>query len=117
MKTLTKDEWLRDIPELIYKLKKDYGFYFSGYYSVIKKDILDAIKPDKHKHKIVCYRRGQRFFLVVYKKNDFDIYYTNEYVNDTSWNRINYFLKKFTRAYRKAEGELKDDMFKSNSSE
>lgn len=116
MKTLTKEEWLKEMPELIYKLKKEYGFYFSGYYSIIRKDILDVVKPEKHKHKIIIYRRGQRFFLVVYKKNDFDVYYTNEYVKDTSWNRINYFLKKFNSAYKKAEGELEDDLFKGNTS-
>ena len=103
MKKLTKEEWLTKVPELIYKLKKDYGFYFSGMYSCISKDILEAVNPNKHKHKIMLYKRNQRFFLVVYMKNGYDIYYTNEYINDTSWNRVRYFLKKFQRAYDKAE--------------
>ena len=105
MVKLTKEQWLNDIPELIYKLKKDYNFYFSGFYARINKDILEAVNPTKHKHKIVLYNRGQRFFLVVYKKSDFDIYFTNEYEKDEKNNRIKYFIKKFRRVYKKAEAE------------
>lgn len=105
MKKLEKEEWLNYIPDMIYKLKKNYNFYYSGYYARINKDILEAINPDKHKHKIVLYNRNQRFFIVVYKKNDFDIYFTNEYVNDEKNNRIQYFVKKFKRVYKKAEAE------------
>lgn len=117
MKTLTKEEWLNEMPKLIYKLKKEYGFYFSGWYSIIKKDIRDAVNPEKHKHKIVVYRCGQKFYLVVYRKNDYDIYYTREYINDRAWNRINYFMKKFDNAYKKAEVELENELFKGNTSQ
>jgi hypothetical protein len=116
MKALTKEEWLQDIPELIYNLKKNYGFYYNGFQIRITKDILEVINPKKHKHKIVLYRRGQRFFLVVYRKNDTIIYFTNEYVNDKNWNRIRYFEKKFNRAYCRAERELENDLFKGDSS-
>lgn len=102
---LNKDAWLSEMPDLIYLLKRKYNFYYSGLYARISRDILDAINPNKHKHKIVLYNRGQRFFLVVYKKNDYDIYFTNEYANDTKNNRIQYFVKKFKRAYLKAEEE------------
>lgn len=115
MKKLTKDEWLRDMPEMIYRLKKDYGFYFSGFSCNIKKDILEAINPKKHRHKIVLYRRDQRFFLVVYRKNDQVIYFTNEYVDDKNWNRIRYFEKKFSRAYARAERELEDELYKGTA--
>lgn len=117
MKQLTKEEWLHDMPELIYKLKKNYGFWFSGFRVRITKDILEAINPKKHKHKIVLYQRGQRFFLVVYRKNDSVIYFTNEYEADKNWNRIRYFEKKFSRAYARAERELENDMFKTYPSE
>ena len=112
MKQLTKEEWLQDIPELIYKLKKEYGFYYSGFHTRITKDILEVINPKKHKHKIVLYQRGQRFFIVVYRKNDTIIYFTNEYVNDKNWNRVRYFEKKFSRAYCRAERDLENEMYR-----
>ena len=108
MKNLNKDAWLSEIPDMIYLLKRKYNFYYSGFYARINKDILEAINPNKHRHKIVLYNRGQRFFLVVYKKNDYDIYFTNEYVNDKKNNRIQYFVKKFRRAYIKAEEDYND---------
>lgn len=114
MTKLEKDAWLNDIPELIYMLKKKYNFYYSGYYARISKDILDVVNPKKHKHKIVLYNRGQRFFLVIYKKDDFDIYFTNEYVNDDKHNRISYFVKKFRRAYKVAEEEYEEQIYTSN---
>ena len=40
------------MPKLIYDLKLNYNFYFSGFYTKIKRDILDIIKNPKHKHKI-----------------------------------------------------------------
>lgn len=105
MKKLTKEEWLNTVPETIYKLKKNYGFYYSCYPCRITKDILEIASNSKHKHKVVVYTRGQRYFFVIYRKNDFDIYFTNEYVNDKNYNRQSYFLKKFKRAYKKAEVE------------
>ena len=41
MKTLNKEQWLNEMPELIYNLKLNYNFYFSGFYTKIKKDILE----------------------------------------------------------------------------
>lgn len=111
MKQLNKDEWLTDMPKLVYMLKKQYGFYYSGFRVRIAKDILEVINSKKHKHKIVLYQRGQRFFLVVYRKNDTVIYFTNEYASDKNWNRIRYFEKKFNRAYKKAERAVEDEMF------
>ena len=117
MTELTKEQWLKEMPELIYKLKKDYNFYYPGFIVRTTKDILEVINPKKHKHKIILYRRNQRFFLVVYRKNDTIIYYTNEYKNDTNWNRIRWFEKKFNRAYKKAESEREDELFEIGSSE
>lgn len=117
MTQMPKEIWLKEIPELIYKLKKEYGFYYSGFICRINKDILEVVNKSKHKHKIVLYRRNQRFFLVVYRKNDAVIYFTNEYSQDKNWNRIRYFEKKFSRAYKRAERELEDELFKSYSGE
>lgn len=117
MKNLTKEQWLEEIPELIYKLKKDYGFYYSGFPVRITKDILDIINTKKHKHKIVLYKRDQRYFMVVYRKNDTIIYFTNEYRDDKKNNRIRYFIKKFSRAYKKAEKELEDELYKGISND
>ena len=115
VKALTKEEWLTDIPCLIYKLKKEYGFYYSGGAYRITRDILEVIKNPKNKHKITLYRNDRRFFLVVYRKNDTIIYFTNEYRNDKNWNRIRYFEKKFERAYARAERDLENDLFKEHS--
>lgn len=105
MKKLTKEEWLNVVPETIYKLKKNYGFYYSCFPCRITKDILEITEKSKHKHKIVLYHRGQRYFLVIYRKNDYDILFTNEYTEDKNYNRQRYFIKKFSRAYHKAEVE------------
>lgn len=113
---LNKEQWLKNMPELIYKLKKDYNFYYPGFIIRTTKDILEVINPKKHKHKIILYRRGQRFFLVVYRKKDTVIYFTNEYRNDTTWNRIRYFENKFNRAYKRAESERQDELFEKCSS-
>jgi hypothetical protein len=112
MKSLNKDEWLNDIPKIIYTLKKNYGFYYSGMRVKTTKDILEVINPKKHRHKIVLYQRGQRYFLVIYKKSGPDIYFTNEYVKDEKWNRMKYFQDKFYRAYKKAERDLENEMYR-----
>lgn len=105
MKTLNKEQWLTEMPELIYKLKVNYNFYFSGYYATIRKDILEIIKNPKNKHKIAVYNKDNRFWLVVYRKGSPDIYYTAEYKNDAKQGRVNYFMKKFRKSYQKAEAD------------
>lgn len=105
MKTLNKEDWLNEIPKLIYDLKLNYNFYFSGFYTKIKKDILEIIKNPKNKHKISIYNKDNRFWLVVYRKGSPDIYYTAEYKKDTNNSRISYFMKKFRKSYEEAEVE------------
>ena len=113
MKTLNKEEWLSEIPELIYNLKLNYNFYFSGFYTIIKKDILEIIKNPKNKHKIAVYTKDNRFWLVVYRKGSPDIYYTAEYKKDTSKSRISYFMRKFRKSYEKAEVEYESRLYAS----
>ena len=110
MKTLNKEEWLSEMPELIYNLKLNYTFYFNGFYTKIKRDILDIIKNTKHKHKIAIYNKDNRFFLVVYRRGTSDIYYTAEYKKDTSNSRINYFMRKFKKSYEQAEAEYEKNI-------
>ena len=105
MKILNKEDWLNEMPKLIYNLKLNYNFYFSGFYTKIKKDILEIIKNPKNKHKISIYNKDNRFWLVVYRKGSPDIYYTAEYKKDTSSSRISYFMKKFRKSYEEAEQE------------
>ena len=113
MKTLNKEEWLSEMPELIYNLKLNYNFYFSGFYTRINKDILEIIKNPKHKHKIAIYTKDNRFWLVVYRKGSPDIYYTAEYKKDNNTNRINYFMRKFKKSYKKAEAEYESRIYSS----
>ena len=110
MITLNKEEWLSEMPELIHNLKLNYNFYFSGFYTKIKKDILEIIKNPKNKHKISIYNKDNRFWLVVYRKGSADIYYTAEYKKDTSSSRISYFMKKFRKSYEEAEAEYEKNI-------
>ena len=114
MKTLNKEEWLSEMPELIYNLKLNYNFYFSGFYTKIKKDILEIIKNQKNKHKISIYNKDNRFWLVVYRKGSPDIYYTAEYKKDTNSSRISYFMKKFRKSYEEAEKEYESRIYSSD---
>jgi hypothetical protein len=111
MKTLNKEEWLNEMPKLIYNLKLNYNFYFSGYYATIRKDILEIIKNPRNKHKIAIYNKDNRFFLVVYRKGSPDIYTCTEYKNDTKHNRINYFMRKFRKSYKKAEAKYEEKLY------
>lgn len=117
---LNKERWLTEMPELIYKLKKEYGFYYSGWYSNIRRNIFEVIndkKNLKNRHRIVLYHHKGMFYLVVYRKKDTIIYETGEYYHDTKWNRVKYFTNKFEKFYAKAVKELENDLFKSCSSQ
>lgn len=113
MKVLSKEEWLSEMPKLIHNLKLNYNFYFSGFYTRIKKDILEIIKNPKNKHKISIYNKDNRFWLVVYRKGSPDIYYTAEYKKDTSNSRISYFMKKFRKSYEKAEACYEENIIEN----
>lgn len=102
-KRLNKKEWLKDMPDLIELLKRDYDFYYSGMYSHIV-HISDLMaKKRKAKlykgHKINLYEDiNGTWYLVVYKKYNIDIYFTYDYIN-SNWNRIHYFINKFKKRY------------------
>ena len=111
MKYLTNEEWFKDMPELIYKLKKNYGFYYSGHYTSITRHIKDVLNPKKHKHKIILYENNKIFYLVVYRKSGPNVYYTDIF-RDSSWRRIYAFINLFKQEYNRAERDLENDLYR-----
>lgn len=107
---IKKDQWLKEVPQLIYNLKVNYNFYFSGFYTHINRDILEIVKNPKNKHKISIYNRNNRFFLVIYKKAGPDIYYCNDY-KEAKQSTINYFMRKFRKSYNKAEADYEEQIY------
>jgi hypothetical protein len=105
MKVYDREGWLKTVPEVIYKLKREYNFYWPEMYVKTQKDIMEIINPEKHRHKIMLYNIKQRFFIVIYTKRGPQISYTDEYKNDTRYNRIKYFMNKFKKVYKKAEDD------------
>lgn len=79
----TRKEWLKEIPEVIYKLVSGYNFYYNGEYIHKVNNIEDVVKSnyEKNRHKIVLYqsKNENQVYLVVYSKKTVTIYYTNEY--------------------------------------
>lgn len=127
---LTRKEWLKELPEVIYNLKKNYNFYYSKRPIEIKRDIKDIVEEnyDRNRHKIILYRTKNRellsLYLVVYAKKTVTIYYCLEYRyeqniiftdldgnptgqtgNKNQWTCIKRFMKKFDLAYEKAVKE------------
>lgn len=122
---LTRKEWLKKIPEIIYKLKKDYNFDYESYYkhyTLVKIPIQDKMQKDfkKNAHKIVLYKSAGRdniFYLSVYSKKNPKVYVCDEYTNEgwNTWIAIKRFLKKFDLAY---EGAVKyEEDIQSNKEE
>ena len=127
-KKQTRKEWLKEMPDVIYRLKKDYNFYYScNRPALIKKEITEIINKgyERNRHKIVLYQRERRqVYLVVYAKKTVTVYYCNEYAyeqdlqyvdldgkptgstgNKNQWAAIKRFMKKFYLAYEKAVKE------------
>ena len=116
MKIYSKEQWLKEMPELVYNLKLKYNFYFSGLFTKISRDIVEIVneKKEKNKHKFVLYIKNQRLFLVLYRKGSPDIYICNDYKDlelKKFRNQLHYFLNKLNRAYKKAEAEYEQKMF------
>lgn len=129
-KKKTRKEWLKEMPEIIYNLKKNYNFYYGKRPIEIKRDIIDIVEEnyDKNRHKIILYKTKNRellsLYLVVYAKKTVTIYYCLEYRyeqdiiftdidgtptgqtgNKNQWACIKRFMKKFDLAYEKAVKE------------
>lgn len=116
MRKLTREKWLKEMPELIYKLKKDYNFYYNRHYNFITKDIIELTNKSKLTHRIVLYTKDQRFFLVVYSKKGPSIYYTDDYVT-SKWPVIRYFIRKFVKFYDKADKDRFEEEFAKYATE
>lgn len=113
MKQLTKDKWFSDIPKLIYNLKRNYGFYYSGQHTSITRHITDVLDPKKHNHKIVLYENNKIFYLVVYRKAGPIVYYTDGFREDSNWRGIYAFKNLFKQEYDRAERELKNELYRN----
>lgn len=119
IKTLSRKEWLKEIPEIIHNLKKNYNFdYDSTFYKLLKIPIQDKMQKDfkKNAHKIVLYKSAGKeniFYLSVYSKKNPKVYVCDEYKNEgwNTWIAIKRFLKKFDLAY---EGAVKYENVQSN---
>ena len=105
---ISRQEWLNDIPDLIYYLKKAYNFYYNENVLVKTNDIKELVlrKHKKNKHKIIAYYNSYSYmyYLVVYCRDRIDIYYCDEY-QGANWSVIKYFLNKFSLASKKAGNE------------
>ena len=124
----TRKEWLKEMPDVIYNLKKNYNFYYAcDRPSIIKKEITEVINKgyNKNRHKIIVYQKDRRqVYLVVYAKKTVTVYYCNEYAyeqnityvdidgepigvtgNRNQWIAVKKFMDKFDLAYEKAVKE------------
>ena len=112
-----RDKWLKEIPDIIYKLKKDYNFIMRyggmfGYTCIHNFESIEDYISKKHSkniHKMIIYRSdGLRYYLVVYSKKNPTVYICDAYKSgdDNCWIRVKRFIKKFYDAYDKAKKEL-----------
>lgn len=104
---VTKDYWLKEIPNLILILSSKYHFYWSKMYHNITKDPETLIKSKKdwYSHKMCLYRTEKGlFFFVIYCKNKVDVYYLEDNYLD-SLGKVNYFIKKWAKHYEQDEYE------------
>lgn len=112
---ISREKWLKEMPQLIKNLKINYGFYFPTYtYGRTQKRIVDLVKEKqvKNRHKIILYTNYEDWYLVVYSKKNTTIYWCPDYKGDR-WNNIRYFEKKFSLAYEEAVRCLEEKGLKS----
>lgn len=113
IKTISRKDWLKDMPELIKKLKLNYNFYYSnwrnGLYYTISKPITEVVVRNTKKcaHQIVLYRNKDTndFYLVVFSKKNPTIYQCLEYpagYNMPAYQSVKRFMNKFKLAYEGA---------------
>lgn len=103
---VNKDTLLKDMPDLLYKLKVDYNFWFSGTLCRPKKKITELVEKTKNRHRITVYLyEDKSVYFVIFCKNKTDIYYCNDYQGDNNDNRVLYFVRKLKKYYLKASKE------------
>lgn len=120
----TRKEWLKDMPDVIYRLVYGYRFYFCRPYlgySKISSEISDFVikkyKDKRHCISLYVNKTGTQWYLVVYAKNKITIYYTNEYSPTENWGNIKRFIKKFSTAADKANEERAWNQLSSQTSD
>ena len=83
-----RDEWKKDIPDLVYNLKYGYNFYYNKM-CVFTADIEKTLANTsyKHKHKIILYfnREDDIYYLTIFKKYTIDIYSLGWYSNSPNY--------------------------------
>lgn len=110
---ICRKDWLKNMPELIYKLANEYGFYYNKLYNKVNDINTIIAKNDKKgiRSRInVCYECNNTnayWYLVVYTKKRISVYKCLEYKLNENYANIKRFIKKFSDAYEKG----KEDRF------
>lgn len=113
-----RKDWTKEIPELVYKLKHDYNFYYNDLCILIDKPLIDIINKNghKHHHKILLYFNLEEdtYYLTIYKKYSIDTYvlkhysaakhYLSRYRTAQTW------IHKIKELYDKAAQEKEDEL-------
>ena len=103
---LTRKEWLEQVPEIVYTLRKRYGFYMSFSYVYKIKDLQTYITKSQNRHKMIfCQDRNNRYYFIIFAKNFISVYYSIEYIPKTG----KYFSLKCQSKYDQAETELDEE--------
>ncbi len=103
---LTRKEWLEQVPEVVYTLRKKYGFYMSFAQVYRIKDLEPYITKSENRHKMIfCQDSVNRYYFIVFAKNFISVYYSSEYIPKTG----KYFSLKCQHKYDQAETELDEE--------
>ena len=114
--SICRKDWLKNLPDVIYKLSNEYGFYYNGIYNHIKSidDTLAKNETKGTRSRINLYVADTKenlpamWYLVIYTKRYIKVYKCNEYKRNENYANIKRFVKKFTNAYKKGKEERFD---------
>ena len=108
---ISRKDWLKKLPDLIYKLSNEYGFYYNKMYNKVNDVNTIIAKNDKKgiKSRINVYYEATNtnayWYLVVYTKKHITTYKCLEYKVNENYANIKRFIKKFSDAYIKGKEE------------
>lgn len=101
-----KDTLLKEMPELLYKLKVEYNFWWGMTLCRPKKKITELVEKTKNRHRVTVYLyEDKSLYFVIYCNKKTDIYYCNDYKDDKNDNRVLYFIRKLKKYYLEASKE------------
>lgn len=114
--TISRKEWLKELPKLVKTLSYNYGFYYNEHYNHILDidDILAKNDKKKVKGRINVYVADTKldkepvWYMVIYTKHYIKVYKCLEYTRTESYANIKRFIKKFTDAYKAGKNERFD---------